>query len=342
MDFRDLTLAVTTVLLAFDALDARAPRRFFATALLALATRQEVAVILAALAVARSLQWDESWNIRLRWLAAPLVLCVAWMVVFQLYLIAMFGPEAAALYRQGIRNPTTIAGAPPAPIATTVEREWPAIVKFEVPLVAAGLAAPELTAVGLALHYPPMRMGQWSLNPSDHFARYTVPSTTVLLAAVAVALGRIGSRICGSASTARARWLIVYAAICGLALVASTGFMISETLRVPSRVLPADQKLLAQLARDIAPTDGVMGFVDVLPQFSSRTRIFEYHQLPGFRPSQPFTRADLEWVIAQSDWCLVARTDDRIAQVIAERGEFELFATGDQLTVYRRSQQGNN
>lgn len=337
MDFRHITLAIPLVLLAFDALEARGGRRFAATTLLALCARHLVAVVIAALTLSRSLRRGESWAKRCRWVAGPLALCVAWMAIFQLYLSAMFGPHAAGLYRKGMFEPGLIGAGQREPAAAIVFREWPELLKYELPLVAAGLAAPELVGVGLLLQYPPLRLGQWSLHPGDHFARYTAPSTMVLLAAVAVSLGRIGRFLRNGTNPARRRGIGAYTVLCGLGLAVSTAWLVADVVALPSRVSEPDRRMLARVASEIEPGDGVMGFFEILPQFSTRARIFEYHQLPGFRPGEPIPQAALHRALEQSDWCIVQRTGNPVRDVVRRSGRFELSATGSEIKVYRRT-----
>jgi hypothetical protein len=360
-DFRSETLAVPFVLLAIDALDSRSARRFVVWSLVALSCREMLTVVVAAAALALALRRGERLGTKLRWVAGPLALCAAWTGLFLLFLALQHGPDAIREYYRGMRNPDAVGSRIPHPVRTSLAREWPGIVKYQLPLLVAGLGAPELTAVGLAMNYPPLRLGQWSLQPSQHFVRYTLASTMLLLAAVAITLGRIGrkrgreaNRVgnleCGVQSE---RFRIPHSALrlsltrpvalmlCAAWLAVSTGLLILETLRLTSR-LPAagDRELVRQVLPQIQADETVLAFFDVLPQLSSRTRLYAYEQLPGFGPNDPFSVEAFDQVLADADWCLIESRQSWLIRRIVEGGRFRQVAEGERFRVFRRASGG--
>ena len=331
-DFRPITLAVPFVLMAIDALDARSARRYLVWSLLALSSRHVVAVILAASACGLTFRRGEARGTKLRWIIGPLSLSAAWMGLFLLFLALVHGPESVGKYYRGMRNPEAVGSRIEHPVRNTLAYEWPGIVKYQLPLLVAGLGAPELAVVGVALNYPPLRMGQWSLRPSQHFVRYTAPSSILLLAALAITVGRIGAR--RQAANRNLRFAAV--TFVGGWLALSTAGLIVEGLRLPSRFSRSDRELLEHTLSQIEPSDTVLAFFNVLPPLSNRSGLYTYEQLPGLRPNAPLSLEAFDRAWAESDWCLIERIRPLLEQRIKKSGQFQRVAVGERFVVFRR------
>lgn len=371
LDFRYLTVGVPLALGAFDALDARSGRRYALLAVSAMMTRQVFAVALAVLAVAHfCAAWfgarlgrrDEGPK-RRRWLFAPLLLSAAWLAVDQGWLLVFYGPEALVKYWRGMSNPAAVTSRLDAPVSTMLAAERPNLVRYAPAAVAAAVAAPELVFAAAGLSYPPLRMGQWSVHPAQHFSRYATLSCVALLAAGAVGFGRLGAfeqRLAGTPS----RWLVRLAAgslLCAAAV--STGLLVHDVLALPSAFSPQERTQLqivtdritadeAVLASHL-PVHGVveanyLGAFSPLAPLSSRARIYDYNQLPLRRNEVgelvPVTLAE---ALGSVNWCILSRPPlplppemDRTNAVRARlehSGQFERVFTAGSIEVYRRS-----
>jgi hypothetical protein len=313
-------------------------------------------VALAAAAFALAFRRGEDRATKLRWIVGPVALSAAWMGLFLLFLSVMQGPESVGKYLRGMRDPESVGSRMEHPVRDTLAYEWPGIVKYQLPLVVAGLAAPELAVAGLALNYPPLAMGQWSLRPSQHFVRYTASSTMLLLAAVAIGLGRIGARrgarardggtprdMAGRGASHRGSTLwnrvLPVAAIALVAawLAASTGCFYVESRGLPSRFSRSDRDLLRQTVAQSHAADSVMAPFNVLAPFSSRVRLFAYEQLPGSRPHEAFSYDAFDRALAESDWCIIERRRPLLERRVKATGQFRKIAEGERISVYRRS-----
>jgi hypothetical protein len=370
LDFRYLTLGVPLALAAFDALDARNARRYALLAIVTMLTRQVYAVALAVLAVAHFVaawlghRWGrrkDRMNVR-QWLVGPLLLSVVWLLLDQGWLLVFYGPQTVGKYWRGMRNPAAVTSRLDAPAQTMLAAERTNLGRYASASVAAAVAAPELAAAAAALSYPPLRMGQWSIHPAQHFSRYATLSCVALLAAAAVSFGRLGAFERQLAWTA-SKWVVRLAAgalVCAAAV--SAALLVHDVLALPSAFSPQERKQVQNVLERTAAREGVLaahlpihgvlgaaylGASSPLGPLSSRSRIYDYNQLPLRRNQAgelvPITLAE---ALSNVDWCILSRPPlqlppemDRTEQVrsaVARSGQFERISTAGRVDVYRR------
>jgi hypothetical protein len=228
--------------------------------------------------------------------------------------------------------------------------------------IAGAVAAPELGAAAAVLSYPPLRMGQWSVHPNQHFSRYTTLSAVALLAAAAVSFGRLGAfeRRRGSIGSKRLSRAIAGTVLCAAAV--SGGLLVHDVLALPSAFSPQERAELQQVLSRIARDDGVMashlpthgvrgpyylGAFSPLGPLSTRAKIYDYNQLPRRRsPSGELVPVTFAEALGNVRWCILSRPPlrlppelDRTEQVehaLARSGQFDRVRAVGRIEVYRR------
>lgn len=305
-DFRYLHLGVPFVLWTYEALDRRSPRQLSWCALALFATRESYSVVVAAMGFSQLFRRRPVWE-NLRWAAAAVATGFVWFWIHVAYLWCAFGPDSAAGYLQATRNPAGSYGQSTSSMWGELRREGSRLAIQLGGLVLGAAAAPELAVPGIALAYPPLRMGLFTLHPSQQYVRYFAPAASLLLAGLFVSLGRVWRRFSPSRVPLWGAGVVVAL----LATQSVLGMTLREdsVLRLKPRVGAGEISTVRDRLSRIPADDGVLAFRGVLPSLSARCQVYDYHQLPP--------GVTLERAIADSDWIVVERLLVLLGEMLA-------------------------
>lgn len=296
-DFRYLHLGIPLVLWTFDALDRRRPVEFAVSTSALFCTRESFCIVLAMLGISQLVR-RRPWAENLRWACAAGAIGVAWFWIHFGYLAWAFGRETAAGYLEATRDPVSAYGRNPGHMIDDLGRESVRLALVAGPMAAASVAAPELMVPGIVLGFPPLHMGLFTLHPAHQYVRYLAPAGSVLLVAAVVSLSRLWRR--WSNCLRRRRAMGISAILIFTAGTSCVLFGPAGVLRIPSRLAhPNDVTALRNALQAIPADAAVLAYRAVLPNLSSRTKLFDYHQLPP--------EVTLENAIDQSRWIIVER-----------------------------------
>jgi hypothetical protein len=364
-DFRYLHLGVPLVLALADAMERRVAGRAVLWALVLFSTRESYCIVVAGLGLRQWVRRDRPWRENAWWAAAAVAGGVAWFWVHVVWLWWAFGGESAAGYLRATRDPVAAYGRNPGAMLDDLSRSARPLGVVGGPLAALGVVAPEFALPGLALGYPPLRMGLFTLHPAQHYTRYLAPAGTVLLLAALAGFARLWRR-CDT------RGKRVLAFVCMLGFAASTIDCVvlgrDAVLKLPSRLgTDPEVKRIGRILAEIPNGDPVLAFRSALPALANRSELFDYYQLPpgvsiddalsrsrwvllephlrvlgelaGQRPA-PVVQSQLDFIAAtQSDGGLTGAELLQIARRLTAqlgRNEFERVAQLERIVVWRR------
>ena len=141
------------------------------------------------------------------------------------------------------------------------------------------------------------------------------PVAAVLLAGMCVAAGRLWQW--------RRGWMLL--AVFLVALFAGSIVTMAELLLLPSRLPDADVAPLRAVLSRIPSDAVVLAYRDILPHLSSRTRLYDYYQIPpGVDPQ-----------LSEFDWAIVERRQMQFMTDIEQSGLFQMRQSLESVVVYQ-------
>ncbi len=375
LDFRYLTLGIPFALAAYDALEERKRGWFMFFAVFAMMSRHVFAVLLAALLIIDFLgptllriichkRVPSRPPVCLSWFVGPLLLCVGWLVLDQLWLYVSYGSATLLHYWKGMQDPAAVTSRLDWPIYTVLKGQYPFLVRYAAAMIPALLVLYTKGFTVLLVTLPALQMGQWAFHPADHFTRYSVPAVVVMLIAAATLFGRMGA----FQRANQTKYVPLLAIILMTTGVTSTLLLLWDVTSMPSGFNREERMELEKVFNLIDSKESVLaahteaygthhlwnsGYRDqaamyfeaysVLARLSSRTRIFDYRQLPMTRgENNKLRKLQLTEVMNEVDWCFVSQLGNRdavsqkVRRSIRSNRTFEPVLQMGRLEVYRR------
>lgn len=375
LDFRYLTLGIPFTLAAYDALEQRKRGSFLLFAILAMMSRHVFAVLLASLLIIDFLSplllrilCNRSVSSRpqvcFSWFAGPLLLCVGWLFLDQLWLYFNYGSETVLHYWQGMQDPAAVTSRLDWPVYTVLKGQYPFLARYAAAMIISLLILYTKGFTVLLVTLPALQMGQWAFHPADHFTRYSVPAVVVMLIAAVTLFGRMGA-FQRANQTKYVPFLAIMLMTTG---VTSTLLLLWDITSMPSGFNCEERVELEKVFNLIDSKESVLAAhteaygmyhlwnsdyrdqtamyfeaCSVLPRLSSRTRIFDYRQLPMTRgENKKLRKLQLPEVLNEVDWCFVSQlgnrdaVSQRVRRSIRSNRTFEPVVQMGRLEVYRR------
>jgi hypothetical protein len=322
-DFRELQMALPFVLWALQGVRGRQPRLAAFGIIGMLACRQEMAVVVASLAIVPPRE-SEDLGRSYHWAHVLIVTGLAWFLfAFLGYLRIFFGPTTAWMYLKQFQGDRA---------------ELSQVIDTGAEFLAVGLggwilflaAAPRVALLMLPWLWS-LCGGRWSMRflaeREWHHVRYAAPFVAIGLAAGLVGFGTVGAKLL---ARRRGGWWfaavwVVAAGVSALAL----DDVVRRTNRQPLDISAAEAPEVWRWIGEVAPDDGVLATYEVTAPLSSRRCLYSYVLHSNEPPGYPDRLSpEIRWVF----W----RTADGSPQVFEEQG-FTAVHRGPFLVILRRS-----
>ena len=320
-DFREIQMALPFVLWGVQGVRSRnMPLAAFGIGMM-LACRQEMAVIVATLALVPARE-SEDIGRTYRWAHTLVVVGVAWLVLgFFGYLRFTNGPASPAEYLSQF-------GGPKAPLGETCRTALTFLLMGLGGWVITMALAPRLALLMVPWVWS-LSSGKWSMRfvgtERWHEVRYTAPFVTLGLAAGLIGFARLARWL---QARPRGRWLLGLAwLVIAWASIGSLFWLHGLTEQRPHPIDAAEVEAFWAAARRVAPEDGVLAHYDFTAPLSSR-RLLASYVLEQNKPAHyPELGPEFRWIFY--------RTQDGTTEVFENQG-FRTIHSGSYLTILER------